>query len=58
MYLNENGSVGVVAPHGLGDLFELRVRHNPLRATAATYLQRVESKRFGERWPRLSIGMA
>jgi hypothetical protein len=58
VYLNEDGSVGVVAPHGLDDLFALRVRHNPLRATVATYLQRVESKRFGDRWPRLSIGIA
>ena len=56
--LNEDGSLGVVAPHGLDDLFELRVRHNPLRASVATYRQRVAEKRFGERWPRLSIDTA
>lgn len=50
-------SLGVVAPHGLDDLFELRVRHNLLRASVATYRQRVAAKRFGERWPRLSIEM-
>lgn len=55
VYLNEDDSLGVVAPHGLDDLFELRVRHNPLRASVETYRQRVEAKRFGERWPRLSI---
>lgn len=27
-------------PHGLEDLFALRVRHNPVRASAATYRQR------------------
>ena len=43
---------------GLDDLFELRVRLNPLRASVATYRQRVAEKRFGERWPRLSISTA
>lgn len=55
VYLNDDESIGVVAPHGLDDLFALRVRHNPLRASFAVYRQRVESKRFGERWPLLSI---
>ena len=55
VYLNCDESIGVVAPHGLDDLFGLRVRHNPRRASVATYRQRVESKRFGERWPMLSI---
>lgn len=55
VWLNDDDSIGVVAPHGLDDLFGLRVRHNPLRASFATYQQRVESKRFGERWPLLSI---
>jgi hypothetical protein len=58
VYLNEDDSLGIVAPHGLDDLFELRVRHNPLRASAATYRERVAAKRFGERWPRLSIDTA
>jgi len=56
--LNEDESLGIVAPHGLDDLFELRVRHNPLRASAATYQERVLAKRFAERWPRLSISTA
>lgn len=56
VYLNDDDSLGVVAPHGLDDLFELRLRHNPLRASVATYQERVAAKRFGERWPRLSIG--
>jgi len=56
VYLNADDTLGVVAPHGLDDLFELRVRHNPLRASVATYQERVAAKRFGERWPRLSFG--
>lgn len=53
--LDEEDSIAAMAPHGLDDLFNLRVRHNPLRASVATYRQRVESKRFPERLPRLSI---
>lgn len=53
--LDGAGTIGVVAPHGLDDLFGLHVRHNPLRASAATFRQRVQSKRFGEQWPLLSI---
>ena len=58
VYLNGDGTLGVVAPHGLDDLFGLRVRHNPQRASAATYRERVQAKRFAERWPRLSIEAA
>lgn len=53
--LNEDDSIGIIAPHGLDDLFGLRVRHNPVSASLATYQARVRSKRFAERWPRLSI---
>ncbi|WP_237711521.1 nucleotidyltransferase family protein [Paracidovorax oryzae] len=42
-------------PHGLEDLFALRVRHNPVRASAATYRQRVEQKRYAQRWPRVEV---
>ena len=55
VYLNDDEAIGVVAPHGLDDLFALRVRHNPIRASFAVYRQRVKSKRFGARWPLLSI---
>lgn len=55
VYLDDEASVKVIAPHGLDDLFGLRVRHNPRRASAATYLERVQSKRFAQRWPRLTI---
>lgn len=55
VFLDESDSIAVIAPHGLDDLFNLRVRHNPVRASAATFRQRVASKRFAERWPRLSM---
>jgi hypothetical protein len=53
--LDDDDAIGVVAPHGLDDLFGLVVRHNPARASVATYLQRMQSKRFLARWPLLSI---
>lgn len=55
VFLRADDSIGIVAPHGLDDLFHLIVRHNPLRADAHTYRERVASKRFSERWPLLSI---
>jgi hypothetical protein len=58
VFLNADGTLGIVAPYGLDDLFNLRVRHNPLRASVEAYRARVEAKRFGERWPLLSISMS
>lgn len=55
VYMEPDDSLTVIAPHGLADLFEMRVRHNPRRASASTYLHRVQSKQFSQRWPRLSI---
>lgn len=55
VYMAADESVHVIAPHGLDDLFELRVRHNPSRASASDFRERVHSKRFLERWPRLTI---
>lgn len=53
--LAADDTIQVTAPHGLGDLFELRVRHNPARADVHTYRHRVVSKRFAQRWPLLAI---
>lgn len=53
--LNADDSLSVIAPHGLYDLFALRLRHNPARADAAAYRQRLAAKRFTERWPLLSV---
>ena len=55
VYLAADESVRVIAPHGLDDLFELRIRHNPSRASAADFRERVRSKGFQERWPRLTV---
>lgn len=55
VFLDADDSLHVIAPYGLNDLFELRVRHNPSRVTFETFMQRVQSKRFEERWPKLTI---
>ena len=45
----------VVAPHGLDDLFGLRVRHNPTRATVEQFMARHTRKGWLEQWPRLRV---
>ncbi|MGB3287867.1 MAG: nucleotidyltransferase family protein [Burkholderiaceae bacterium] len=55
VFLDDADTLHVIAPYGLSDLFQMRVRHNPLRATPEMYTRRVESKRFKEKWPKLII---
>ncbi len=45
----------IVAPLGLDDLFAMVVRRNLARGSAADYERRVASKRFPERWPRVTV---
>lgn len=53
--LDRDGALRVIAPHGLDDLFNMVVRHNPARASVASYRERIASKRFAERWPRVTV---
>lgn len=53
--LNSAGGIEIIAPYGLDDLFALRVRRNPVRASIETYRQRVEQKQYAKRWPRVSV---
>ena len=53
--LAPDDSLRVMAPHGLADLFDIVVRRNPARVSVATYRQRVEQKRYAERWPRVRV---
>jgi len=55
LWLDDDDRVQVIAPHGLADLFGLVVRRNPVRVSLATYHQRVASKRYAERWPRVTV---
>lgn len=42
-------------PHGLDDLFGLRVRHNPTRAAVEQLMARHTCKRWLEQWPLLNM---
>ena len=53
--LRDDDGIAIIAPHGLGDLFGLRVRHNPIRASADVYKARAAAKRFAERWPLVCV---
>jgi len=53
--LHADGRLDVIAPHGLDDLFGMVVRRNPVRASVATYRQRLAQKRYAERWPLVTI---
>ncbi len=51
--LLENNNLEIIAPFGLNDLFELKVRWNNRLVSHKVFLERVQTKRFFERWNRL-----
>lgn len=53
--LHGDGRLEVIAPLGLGDLFAGIVRRNPRRVSLAEYRRRCETKRYAERWPRVTV---
>jgi hypothetical protein len=55
IYLDDADRLRIIAPHGLQDLLQMRIRHNPVRASAETYRQRTLKKRYQERWPNVVI---
>ncbi|WP_257572858.1 nucleotidyltransferase family protein [Janthinobacterium sp. UMAB-56] len=55
LYLQPDGEIGIVAPHGLDDLFNMVIRRNPARISLDGYAQRLASKNYAARWPRVTI---
>jgi hypothetical protein len=55
VFLDNDNVLHVVAPHGLGDLFAMRVRRNPVSVSPQIYHQRIAEKRWNERWPLLEV---
>ena len=53
--MNEAGSLQVIVPLGLDDLFSMTVRHNPERASVANFHARIAQKKYRERWPDVTI---
>ena len=55
VFLDNDNVLHVVAPHGLGDLFAMRVRRNPASVSPHVYHQRLAEKRWSERWPLCEV---
>lgn len=53
--LNADDTMDVIAPYGLDDLFALLLRHNPLRATRDVFVERIATRGWLQRWPKLRL---
>jgi uncharacterized protein len=53
--LSDEDAIEVLAPFGLADLFELRLRYNPVQARPDVFWKRIEAKRWLQRWPELHV---
>ena len=53
--LDDDEQFKIVAPFGLQDLMQLRLRWNDTLVSHETFLQRVQSKKFLEKWPKLKL---
>jgi len=53
--LLKNQQLEIIAPLGLEDLLGLKVRWNPALVSHHTFMHRVESKGFLQRWPDLTL---
>lgn len=55
IYLNKTDEVQVIAPYGLDDLFEMRIRRNPKRVSKEVFAERLITKNYAQRWPKVQI---
>lgn len=55
LWLDQSGSLQVVAPYGLADLFNLVLRPSPRLRDSDAFAQRCQAKRWRERWPLLRL---
>ena len=55
--MDDRGALRLHAPHGIDDLVKLIVRKNPRCSDADSYRDRVTSKGWKEKWPKLKIIM-
>jgi hypothetical protein len=51
-----HGTVKIIAPFGLTDLFELKIRHNPVRMNKVEFFERQHQKQWQSLWPKLMFG--
>jgi len=53
--LTDEGRIDVIAPHGLEDLFELKLRQSKYCNDRAIFMKRIYDKRWLDRWNQLKI---
>ena len=53
--LLENNELEIIAPLGLDDLFELKLRWNTALVSHHVFMQRMEEKQFLRRWNKLRL---
>ena len=53
--LLSTNEIQVVAPCGLSDLFNMKLRRNPCRVTREQFAQRLHSKQILRKWPRVQV---
>ncbi|MBJ9986712.1 nucleotidyltransferase family protein [Acinetobacter sp. S40] len=53
--LNVHDQLEIVAPFGLHDLFELKLRWNPRLVSYETFWDRIIQKQWLQRWPKLEL---
>ena len=53
--LLENNALEIIAPFGLDDLFELKLRWNAALVSHDVFMQRMEEKQFLQKWNKLSL---
>lgn len=51
--INQAGEVAIIAPLGLADLFDMRLRFNSRCISVDAYRQRILSKRLDQIWPKV-----
>ena len=53
--LTDQGRIDVIAPHGLEDLFELKLRQSKYCDDRAIFIKRIHDKKWLDRWKQLKI---
>ncbi|MFT4192779.1 MAG: nucleotidyltransferase family protein [Comamonas sp.] len=53
--LHHNDRMEIIAPLGLDDLFDMRIRRNPARVSLETFRHRNATKRYTDRWPKVRV---
>lgn len=53
--LNENEKLSIIAPFGLDDLFELKLREGPFVKDKKAFQRRCSEKNWLEKWPLLRV---